>query len=235
MTQKTHTALVIGTGGIAQAMVNHLRLQDESLEVIMLGRSTQPSLDFDDETSLVAAAQFVQAHCLASGLPIKLIFIATGYLHTNGIGPERSLTSLDATYLQRVLHVNVIGPALVLKHFSPLLPRTGEVKIAMLTAKVGSISDNALGGWYGYRAAKAGLNQLVKTAAIELSRKNKAIACVALHPGTVATALSEPFSKNYPNVRPAAQAAAELHRVITQITPEQTGGFFDYEGNALPW
>jgi NAD(P)-dependent dehydrogenase (short-subunit alcohol dehydrogenase family) len=115
------------------------------------------------------------------------------------------------------------------------LPKRGRVVVAFVSAKVGSIGDNALGGWYGYRASKAALNQFVKTAAIELRRHNKDAVCVVLHPGTVDTALSQPFAKTGLNVRSAQVAAAELQAVLDRLQPEQSGLFFDYKGQPLPW
>jgi NAD(P)-dependent dehydrogenase (short-subunit alcohol dehydrogenase family) len=130
---------------------------------------------------------------------------------------------------------NTIGPALVLKHFTPLLPREGRSVVAALSAKVGSIGDNHLGGWHSYRASKAALNQVIHTAAIELKRTRPQAICVALHPGTVDTKLSAPFSKAGLDVRPPEVAAADLLEVIEGLTPEDSGGFFDYAGWPLPW
>jgi NAD(P)-dependent dehydrogenase (short-subunit alcohol dehydrogenase family) len=122
-----------------------------------------------------------------------------------------------------------------MKHFLPLLPRQGRCVAGFVSAKVGSIGDNALGGWYGYRAAKAALNQLVKTAAIELKRRNLQALCVALHPGTVDTALSKPFAKAGLKLRPPEVAAKELLSVLAGLEPQQTGTLVDYQGNTLPW
>ncbi len=122
-----------------------------------------------------------------------------------------------------------------MKHFLPLLPRAGGAVFATLSAKVGSIGDNRIGGWYSYRAAKAALNQLVHSAAIELARTRPEAICVALHPGTVATGLSAPFAKSGLNVRPPEEAAADILAVIAGLTAAQTGGFFDYKGAELPW
>jgi NAD(P)-dependent dehydrogenase (short-subunit alcohol dehydrogenase family) len=122
-----------------------------------------------------------------------------------------------------------------LKHFAPLLAKDQSTLWAMISAKVGSIGDNALGGWYGYRASKAALNQIVKTASIEMTRRNKLSVCVAVHPGTVATKLSEPFSKAGLNVRSAEIAAEDIFAVIQQLKPADTGSFVDYLGNKLPW
>jgi NAD(P)-dependent dehydrogenase (short-subunit alcohol dehydrogenase family) len=232
------TALVIGgTGGLGAALVAALQQDTRYTQVLSLSRSRAlagtPALDYADEATLLASAQWVAAQC--ANAPLRTVIVATGYLHTDGAGPERSLAQLDAPYLQRVMLVNAIGPALVAKHFAPLLPRDRSTCLAMISAKVGSIGDNALGGWYGYRASKAALNQIVKTVAIDMTRRSKLSICVALHPGTVATTLSDPFSKSGLNVRPPAVAAAELLQVIHALQPAQTGGFFDYRGNTLPW
>ncbi len=233
------TAIVVGaSGALGAAFVENLNQdQQKYAQVLSLSRNQQEGsgahIDYANEDSIAASAAWVAGKCNAS--TIRLIIIATGYLHSDGAGPERSFQHLDAAYLQHVMLVNAIGPALVLKHFAPLLPKTGEVRIAFISAKVGSIGDNNLGGWYGYRASKAALNQIVKTAAIELARRNKQTTCIALHPGTVATKLSDPFSKTGLNVRSPEVAAAELLQVIHALDSPQTGGFYDYKGVSLPW
>ncbi|MGB1026292.1 MAG: SDR family oxidoreductase, partial [Rhodospirillaceae bacterium] len=128
-----------------------------------------------------------------------------------------------------------IGPALLMKHLLPLLPRKGKAVFATLSAKVGSIEDNRLGGWYGYRASKAALNQMVRSAAIELHRRAPQALCVALHPGTVASRLSAPFAKTGLSVQPPAQAAQALLQTLDGLDAEDTGGFFDRSGARLPW
>ena len=143
------------------------------------------------------------------------------------------MSQLDAAYLEHVFRINTLGPALVMKHFLPLLPKRGRCVAGFLSARVGSIGDNALGGWYGYRASKAALNQLVKTAAIELTRRNWDSICVALHPGTVASALSQPFAKTGLNVRPPEVAASELLRVLDGLSPADTGALIDHRGLTL--
>jgi NAD(P)-dependent dehydrogenase (short-subunit alcohol dehydrogenase family) len=233
-TASLSTALVVGgTGGLGAALVQALRQDAQYSQVLSLGRSTTPALDYADEATLAASAHWVATQC--SDAPLRTVIVATGYLHTDGAGPERTWSQLDAQYLQRVMLVNAIGPALLVKHFAPLLARDRITRWAMVSAKVGSIGDNALGGWYGYRASKAALNQIVKTSAIEMARRCKLSVCVALHPGTVATALSEPFSKTGLNVRTAEVAAAEILQVVHALQPAQTGGFYDYRGEILPW
>lgn len=233
-----NTALVIGaSGGLGSAIFKLLQSAGDFSQVLGLSRSKlmqdAPSLDITDEASVEAAAAWAATRCEKQ--PLRMLIVATGLLHEEGQGPERSLAQLDAAYLQRVLAVNAIGPALLLKHFSPLLPREGEVKLVFISAKVGSIGDNVLGGWYGYRASKAALNQIVKTASIELARRNKKICCIVLHPGTVDTALSQPFGKNGLNVRPASVASEEIAQVIDRLTPQDNGRFLDYRGEGLPW
>ncbi len=228
------TALVMGAaGGLGAALVRALQLDTSYTQVLALGRSSTPALDYADEATLAASAQWVAAQCAAA--PLRTIIVATGFLHADGVGPERTWSQLDAAYLQRVMLVNAIGPALVFKHFAQLLARDRVTRMATLSAKVGSIGDNALGGWYGYRASKAALNQIVKTASIEMTRRSKLSVCIAMHPGTVATALSDPFSKTGLNVRAADVAAAEILQVVHALLPAQTGGFYDYKGESLPW
>jgi NAD(P)-dependent dehydrogenase (short-subunit alcohol dehydrogenase family) len=202
---------------------------------LALGRSTQPAIDYTDEASLRRAADWVAEQCAAQHADLRLFVVASGFLHGEQGQPERSWSQLDADYLSHVFRINTIGPALVMKYFLPLLPKQGRCVAGFVSAKVGSIGDNALGGWYGYRASKAALNQLVKTASIELARRNSSAVCVALHPGTVDTALSQPFAKTGLTVRPAAEAASDLLGVLAGLTPAQTGALVDYQGQALPW
>ena len=238
MADDGNTALVIGaSGGLGAALLAQLHADAQFTQVLGLSRSQTsqgaPSLDIADEQSISASAEWLKMQCESQ--PLRLIVVATGFLHSEGLGPERSLAQLDAAYLAQVFAINAIGPALLLKHLAPLLPKSGEAKIVFISAKVGSIGDNALGGWYGYRASKAALNQIVKTASIELARRNKSTCCIALHPGTIDTALSEPFGKGGLNVREPAIAAQEILAVIEQLTPQDNGRFVDYLGQGLPW
>ncbi len=229
-------ALVIGAGGgLGAALLAQLERDAGYAQALGLGRHAKMHVDYFDESSLASAAQQVAEICSASKLELRLLVVATGFLHGTSGQPERSWANLDAGYLDHVFKINTLGPALVMKHFFPLLPKQGRCVAGFMSAKVGSIGDNALGGWYGYRASKAALNQLVKTASIELTRRNRQSICVALHPGTVATALSEPFSKTGLNVRPAAQAAGDLLTVLGALEPEDTGCLVDYLGQKLPF
>jgi NAD(P)-dependent dehydrogenase (short-subunit alcohol dehydrogenase family) len=233
----TSTTLILGgSGGLGKALAQCLS-KDPTRQILSLGRTAseneQPSFDYGQEASLANAAAWVQGKCINASL--STIIIATGILHSKSGAPERSWSQLDTQYLQETMLVNAIGPALALKHFAPLLPKDQPTTWIMISAKVGSIGDNALGGWYGYRASKAALNQIVKTASIEMTRRNKLSVCVALHPGTVATKLSEPFSKAGLNVRAPSIAAQEIVNVIEKLQPKDTGSFIDYLGNKLPW
>jgi NAD(P)-dependent dehydrogenase (short-subunit alcohol dehydrogenase family) len=233
-----HTALVIGSsGGIGAALIDalnqHPQYQSLYSQILCLSRGTTPALDYAFEPSLKACASWVSEQCQEH--PLRLIIVATGFLHHQGLGPERRVAQLDADYLAKVFLVNAIGPALVCKHFDSLLPKDAPFLMAMLSAKVGSVGDNALGGWLGYRASKAALNQVVKTASIEWERRNKQSICVAVHPGTVATRLSDPFGKTGLMVRPPAQAAQEILQVLHTLGPQDNGSFVSYDGKTLPW
>jgi len=166
--------------------------------------------------------------------PFDLILVATGALLIDGAGPEKSLKAVTAEGLAAQFAVNAIGPALVMKHALRLMPRDRVARLAVLSARVGSIGDNALGGWYGYRAAKAALNQLVRTASVEATRTHPQSVLVALHPGTVATALAPAQRAGHPAV-PPAEAAAHLLAVLDRLGPADTGGFFDWRGEVVPW
>jgi NAD(P)-dependent dehydrogenase (short-subunit alcohol dehydrogenase family) len=225
-------AVVIGaSGGIGSALADALEGLPWQMQVVRLGRRSEPPLDLLDESSIAAAAAWVAS----LGRPPSLVVDATGFLHDERYAPERRLQDLDREHLMHAFAVNAVGPALLLKHFLPLLPRRGRSVFATLSAKVGSIGDNRLGGWYAYRASKAALNQLVRTAAIELRRRAPEAICVALHPGTVATPLSAPFGKQGLDVRTAHEAAGLLAGVLETLEPAQSGGFFDYRGKPLPW
>jgi NAD(P)-dependent dehydrogenase (short-subunit alcohol dehydrogenase family) len=173
----------------------------------------------------------------ASGKGAAVVIVATGLLHAEGRGPEKALRDLDPIWLAKVHAVNAIGPALVAKHFLPIMPNSGRTVFAVLSARVGSIADNRLGGWYGYRASKAALNMLVRSLAIEERRRNSRAIVAGLHPGTVDTALSRPFQGN---VQPGRlfdpeRAALQLLDVIEDLKPTDSGNLFDFEGTEIPF
>lgn len=224
-------AVVIGaTGGIGAALLRKLQSTGEFDVVIGLSRASSPALDLGDERSIAGCADFI-----ARPGKLRLVVVATGLLHGTGIQPERSVREFNPAAMAEMFAVNTIGPALVLKYFLPLLARDGRAVLAALSARVGSIGDNKLGGWYSYRAAKAALNQMLHTAAVELRRSHRHAICVALHPGTVHTPLSAPFSKAGLEVQDPDLAAERLLDVIAGLTPEDSGLFFDYRGESVPW
>lgn len=225
-------AVVIGsTGGIGAALLAQLQIEGRFASVIGFSRSSSPALDLCDEASIARAAR----HVAELGGELRLIIDATGLLHWGPLQPEKSWQQLDPAQMAQAFAINAIGPALLMKHFLPILPRHGKSTFATLSAKVGSIGDNQLGGWYSYRASKAALNQLVHTAAIELRRRHPEAVCVAVHPGTVHTALSAPFAKTGLAVVEAEHAAARLLGVLDGLNARESGGFFNHDGLPLPW
>lgn len=229
-------AVVIGSSGaIGGAVTSRLRSDPRFAEVIGLARhggdDGAPSVDLLDEPSIAAAARDVAGR----GLDLRLVFDATGVLHDDEMQPEKTWRHLDPERLARSFAVNASGPALLMKHFLPLLPRDGRALFATLSARAGSIGENAIGGWYGYRASKAALNQLVRTAAAELARGRKQALCVALHPGHVESRLSAPFGAGGNPTFSPEEAAQKLLAVLDGLTPADTGGFFDQEGQPVPW
>nr|WP_207199284.1 SDR family NAD(P)-dependent oxidoreductase [Pseudomonas sp. TH49] len=223
-----YRALVIGaSGAIGRAFCEQLSQDPRCAGVRELGRNTVPALDLEQAETIASAAAELSAEA-----PYQLIVHAAGLLHRDRIKPEKSYSAIEADALQAVFQVNTLGPALVLRHFLPLLDPQGAM--AMLSAKVGSISDNRLGGWYSYRASKAALNMLIKTAAIELARSRPHSRLLSLHPGTVVSGLSQPF-RGAASARPADIAADQLLNLIDQLTPADSGHFFAYDGQRLPW
>ncbi|MGY3448559.1 SDR family NAD(P)-dependent oxidoreductase [Bradyrhizobium sp. USDA 4353] len=222
-------AAVFGaSGGIGAALSSALAESGHFNAILCFSRSSDPAFDLTDEASVAQASETV-----AAAGEIRLVIIATGMLHEADAQPEKSWRELDAARLARAFAINATGPALVMKHLLPRLPRTGKAMLAALSARVGSIGDNRLGGWYGYRASKAALNQLVHCAAIELARRAPDAICVALHPGTVATKLSAPFA-SASGVAPV-EAARHLLGVIDRLGPQDSGGFYDWRGTPVPW
>ena len=232
-------AVVIGaSGGIGRALVESLLEQRAWSNVHALSRSSAPPsegasggrIDITDEASIAAAMQRLSGE-------LDLVIVASGRLQGDGMSPERSFAALDADALVRSFQVNAVGPALVAKHFLPRLARNRRATFAVLSARVGSIEDNRLGGWYGYRASKAALNMLVRTLAVELARTRPLATCVALHPGTVDTGLSRPFQRNVTAEKlfTPAHAAERLLKVIEGLGPKDSGGFYAYDGARIPF
>ena len=233
-------AVILGaSGGIGAAVYDRVTRSGAFTHVIGTGRSRVPSVpkpeaaivDVTQERTIAELAERVRA----SGLDLRLVFDATGYLHGHEAEPEKTWSAIDPQALAHQFAVNATGPALMMKHLLPLFPRDGKATFATISAKVGSIGDNRLGGWYGYRAAKAALNQMVRTASIELARKRPHAVCIALHPGTVDTPLSAPFAKAGLALQQPQDAAASLVKVIDEATPAQSGLLISYDGTILPY
>lgn len=184
-------------------------------------------LNSDDMTAL--------AQSIKEQGTVDRIIVASGILHGEGLRPEKALRDLDVAAFERVLAVNTYAPAMVMKHFLPLLPRDKAGVFAALSARVGSISDNHLGGWYAYRASKAALNMIIKTAAIEVARKHSLAAVVGLHPGTVDSTLSQPFQGHVPEGKlfHPDHSVAQMREVIESRTAVHTGRCFAYDGTEI--
>ena len=217
--------LLIGnSGGIGQALQGALEARGAS--VTGLSRR-DTGLDLNDEASIERQLSVLSG-------PFDAILVASGALEINGARPEKALSQLTQSAFLDQFIVNAAGPALILKHAPRLLPKDRPSQFAALSARVGSIGDNKIGGWYSYRAAKAALNQIIHTGAIELARTHKQAVCVALHPGTVQTPFTAKYLGRHPSV-PAAQAALNLLSVLEGLGPDKTGQFFDWAGKPVPW
>ena len=233
-------AVVVGsTGGIGHAFVEALAASDKVEAVHALSRSgaSHPSpkvrnltFDFLDEESVVAATQ-----ALDEVGPFDLIIVATGLLQGEGIAPEKNMRALDLDALRKSFDVNTFGPALTAKYFLPHLLRDGKAVFAALSARVGSISDNRLGGWYAYRASKAALNMMLKTLSIEVGRRFKEQIIIGLHPGTVDTNLSKPFQGNVPDEKlfTPEYSVGKLLEVIDQVAPNDSGNLLAWDGKTV--
>ena len=232
-------AAVIGsTGGIGGAFVRHLEQDARVASILATSRSPREGggkvctivLDTADEAGIERAAEKAGA--------LDLVIVATGILSDgDALRPEKSWRQLDPQAMSRVLAVNTIGPALIAKHFLGKLAKDKKSVFASLSARVGSIEDNRLGGWHAYRASKAALNQLIRTLSIELRVRNPGAVICGLHPGTVDTALSRPFQNNVPEERlfTAEKSTARMLAVLDHLGPEQSGGLYAYDGTRIPF
>jgi NAD(P)-dependent dehydrogenase (short-subunit alcohol dehydrogenase family) len=225
------TAIIVGaSGGIGAALAHALDARGEFARVVRLGRCSDPAIDLLDEASIAKAATALADEDVSP----DLVIVATGLLHMDARGPEKSVRELDADWMMLNYRINAIGPALIAKYFLPLMPHDRRICFAALSARVGSTADNRLGGWHSYRASKAALNMLIRNLAIEWQRKNPASIIVGLHPGTVETSLSAPFKGNPAHERFApAKAARQLLRVLDSLYPEQSGQLFAYDGAVI--
>jgi NAD(P)-dependent dehydrogenase (short-subunit alcohol dehydrogenase family) len=238
-------AVVVGAGGIGSALANRIAASGRFDGVVLTSRSGDPrgvdgasvriqSVDLLEEPSIEGLAGYI----CELDKPLRLVICATGILHSGeDIRPERRLEDISPAHLARVFAVNAFGPLLIAKHLAPLLPRRERSVFAAISARVGSIGDNRLGGWYAYRASKAALNQFLRCVSIELGRRVPAAIVTALHPGTVDTALSSPFQAGVPDKQlfTADHSAARLLEVVDGLGPEDSGGFFAWDGSPIPW
>ena len=235
-----HVAVLGASGGIGAALVAELA-RDVDVEAVHAFSRTPVSdplpkvhpgfVDLEDEDSIKAAA----STCGNQGR-LSLVIVATGVLHrADTLQPEKSFRALDPAQMRLAFATNAIGPALVAKHFLPQLTKGPRSVFAVLSARVGSISDNRYGGWYAYRASKAALNMLIKTLAVELRFRNRSALCLALHPGTVDTGLSKPFQQNLKEGQlfQRERAAAQLLQVIDNARPDQSGSLLAWDGQEI--
>lgn len=239
--QNVNVVVVGASGGIGSALVQMLLEVPQVENVFTFSRRLLPSslrhsprltdgiIDITDERSIEEAASSLQGHS------IDLVIVATGLLHTEEVAPEKSIKTLTVDNFEAVFNINTLGPMLVAKHFLPLLTKERKSLFTALSARVSSISDNRLGGWYSYRASKAALNMMLKTLAIECSRTHPQSIISGLHPGTVNTSLSKPFQKQ---VKPEqlfspASAAISLLQVIDSLVPEDSGKLFAWDGRVI--
>ena len=229
-------AAVIGaSGGIGSALASALDASPSVARVVRLARSQGDSsaipLDLEEESSIEAAAGEVKSRLDA----LHLVIVATGVLHDDRLQPEKTWRHLSHGAMERAFRINATGPALVAKHFLSLLAEDRKSVFAAISARVGSIGDNRLGGWYAYRASKAALNMILRTLAIELERRNPSAICVGLHPGTVDTGLSKPFQRNVPDdqILPPDRSARHLLGVLDGLGPGDTGKLVAWDGKEI--
>ena len=238
--EPANVVVVGATGGIGNALVRALHADPRVGKVSALTRAPllpeipgtdTHVLDLGDESAIASVAR-----ACATPAAIDLVIVATGILHRKpDIGPEKRIADVDGSVMSEVLRVNTVIPALLAKHFLPYLRRDAKSVFAAISARVGSISDNRLGGWVSYRASKAALNMVLKTFAIEQSRSHPESVVVALHPGTTDTLLSRPFQRNVPQDKlfNPGFVAASLLNVVDSLAAEDTGGFFAWDGSRI--
>lgn len=231
---QSHALIIGSSGGIGSALTTHLGQAAAFARAHQWSRSGPIGIDITDEASIIAAVGSLEATPDIRD-NLRLVVVASGILSRDGLTPEKSWRQIDPEQMARSFAVNTIGPALLIKHLAPVLPRKGRTVFAVISAKVGSIGDNHTGGWYSYRASKAAVNQIVRCGAIEAARRNKDAVMVSLHPGTVATPFTDGFLKSGLDVQPADTAAERLLSTIDGLHPSDSGGFFTQRGEPLPW
>ncbi len=232
------SALVVGLGGIGRALRQALPIRAPQLRIWSAGRQAEDhgdylQLDLADDASLARLAARAQEQLA----PLRLVICTAGLLHDSQIQPEKRLSQVQRGALERSFAVNAFGPLLLAQALEAALPRDQTVHFASLSARVGSIGDNRLGGWYAYRAAKAAQNQLLRTLALEWQRRLPRVCVTLLHPGTTTTALSAPFSRGLAAAQlfSPERAAEQLLDVLEKRQPEQSGAFLAWDGQTIPW
>lgn len=241
--QEISAGIVGATGGLGGAFVDLLTASANVSQVLAFSRSKgrfashkvrEIAIDVEDDDSIGKAA----AVAAEIGRPFHIFIVASGVLHDGtDLQPEKTWKALSPSALEHAFRLNATGPALVAKHFLPLLAKDRKSAFAALSARVGSIGDNQLGGWHAYRASKAALNMLLKTLSIELARRNPEALCVGLHPGTVDTALSKPFQGGLPQSKlfTTVRSARNLLSVLNRLSPEDSGYLHAWDGNRIPF
>nr|MBI1231069.1 SDR family NAD(P)-dependent oxidoreductase [Cytophagales bacterium] len=238
MNTNRNIAIIGASGAIGCAFVNHLA-KDHNNHLYAFSRSKKSfseenvksgHIDFEDEQTIVKAAESIP-----DDVNLDLIIVASGILHGEGFGPEKSLRDLDPQIMHKVFHDNTYGPMIVAKHFLPRIHKEQRSVFAALSARVSSISDNYLGGWYSYRASKTALNMMIKTASIEVSRRYKKSIIVGIHPGTVDSDLSKPFQSNVKESKLFAPefSTEKMLEVLDGLEPNDTGKLFAWDGKEI--
>ncbi len=229
--KKANTAIVVGSGGgIGKALKNELLSGGIFKKVICFSKSNDLLLDITNKNEIEKTTQELKTN----KVKVNLLINAVGFLHDESFFPEKKISDIDPNYLIKSFKLNTIGHALIIKYFAPLFDKTEQSFLISLSARVGSITDNYLGGWFGYRASKAALNQIVKSASIELNRTKPNMILASIHPGTVYTKLSKPFIKET-NCFSASESAKKILKTIFRLNNSDSGKLLDYEGKIIPF
>ena len=239
MKHPENIAIIGGGGAIGNAFAIELSAKYPAANLTVFSRASPKEktgdvsyklIDYVDEESIKAAANLVSAN-----MALDLVLVTTGILHEENLRPEKSLRELSYQNFERLFMVNTITPALIAKYFLPVMSRKTRSIFAALSARVGSVSDNQLGGWYAYRASKSALNMIIKSASIEVARKNPEAIIVGLHPGTVDSNLSKPFQHNVANGKLFTPSVAAKHMitVLESLTTKQTGKCYAWDGSEI--
>ena len=228
----TKNVLIGSSGGIGNALKKELSLKFGSENLICYSRNIDNKLDLTNEPQISEATEELKS----KNVKINILINAIGYLHDENYFPEKRISDINNDYMLKSFKVNSIAHALIIKYFSPLMAQDSTSVLACLSARVGSISDNYLGGWFSYRASKAALNQIVKSSSIEFKRKKSNIIFVCIHPGTVLTNLSNPFlNKDKNNFFTTEESAKKILKLISTLKVENSGNFLDYQGKIIPY